>query len=191
MSFMLTALRRSVWLVLIGAVGGAGVAWWRDRNAPPDPTSPPEWPPLTVAPAPSGSGIVPDSDAPATSQPDTSKPDTGESTVDTPATSAAAGSTMSTLAAVPVEPPEAEPAAATPSPDEPAQTMSEATVDLASGWVDAADDGSCPLSHPIKANDNSGIFHVPEGRFYKRTKAERCYATVDEALADGYRQAKA
>ncbi len=52
-------------------------------------------------------------------------------------------------------------------------------------------DGSCPLSHPIKANDNSGIFHVPGGRFYDRVKPERCYATADEAAASGYRQAKA
>ena len=52
------------------------------------------------------------------------------------------------------------------------------------------DDGSCPVTHPIKANDNSGIFHVPGGRFYDRTKAERCYASADGAIADGYRQAK-
>lgn len=58
------------------------------------------------------------------------------------------------------------------------------------GWVDALDDGSCPLSHPVKANDNSGIFHVPGGRFYDRTKPERCYTSADAAVADGYRQAK-
>lgn len=60
----------------------------------------------------------------------------------------------------------------------------------AGGWVEPLDDGSCPISHPIKANDNSGIFHVPDGRFYERTKAERCYANADAATADGYRQAK-
>ena len=49
---------------------------------------------------------------------------------------------------------------------------------------------SCPVSHPIKANDNSGIFHVPDGRFYDRTKAERCYQSAEAARADGYRQAK-
>jgi len=52
-------------------------------------------------------------------------------------------------------------------------------------------DGGCPNGHPIKANDNSGIFHVPGGRFYERTVPERCYAIADDALADGYRQAKA
>lgn len=56
-------------------------------------------------------------------------------------------------------------------------------------WVAPAD-GTCPLSHPVKANDNSGIFHVPGGRFYDRTKAERCYATPEAATADGYRAAK-
>ena len=57
-------------------------------------------------------------------------------------------------------------------------------------WV-APVDGGCPDGFPIKANDNSGIFHVPGGRFYDRTVPERCYATADDALADGYRQAKA
>ena len=51
--------------------------------------------------------------------------------------------------------------------------------------------GRVRRSHPIKANDNSNIFHVPGGRFYERTRAERCYATAEAAIADGYRQAKA
>ncbi|MGD9703230.1 MAG: hypothetical protein AB7Q42_10845 [Acidimicrobiia bacterium] len=57
-------------------------------------------------------------------------------------------------------------------------------------WV-APVDGACPVGFPVKANDNSGIFHVPGGRFYERTVAERCYATPQAAEADGYRQAKA
>lgn len=117
MSFVVTTLRRSLWLLLISAVGGVAWSWWSDRNAPPSPSSPPEWPPL---------------------QP-----------VD---------------AAEPVTP---------------------------AGWVAPAADGTCPSSHPIKANANSGIFHVPGGRFYDRTNAERCYASTDAAIADGYRQAKA
>lgn len=56
-------------------------------------------------------------------------------------------------------------------------------------WVEPTD-GACPLSHPVKANDNSGIFHLPGGRFYDRTGAERCYATAEDAEADGYRRAK-
>ena len=45
--------------------------------------------------------------------------------------------------------------------------------------------------YPIKANDNSGIFHVPGGRFYARTVTERCYANSADAVRDGYRPAKA
>lgn len=58
------------------------------------------------------------------------------------------------------------------------------------GWTDPLADGSCPVEHPVKANDNSGIFHLPDGRFYDRTNAERCYSDVAAAAADGYRQAK-
>jgi hypothetical protein len=117
MPLMITAMRRSIWLLLIGAVGGAAWGWWRDHNAPPSPSAPPEWPPL-------------------------------------------------------------EPVAV------------ETVADVAH-WVPSNDDGSCPPNHPIKANDKSNIFHVPGGRFYERTKAERCYQTAEAALADGYRKAKA
>jgi hypothetical protein len=137
MSLMVTTLRRSLWLLLFGAVGGAAWAWWRDHNAPPSPSGPPEWPPLE----------------PATPV----KPSTG---------------TASIVNAL-VDAPEAR-----------------STVDIGD-WVSPNDDASCPPSHPIKANDNSGIFHVPGGRFYERTRAERCYATAEAAVADGYRQAKA
>jgi hypothetical protein len=43
----------------------------------------------------------------------------------------------------------------------------------------------------VKGNDNSGIYHVPGGRFYARTVPERCYANTDDATADGYRPARA
>lgn len=59
-----------------------------------------------------------------------------------------------------------------------------------STWVQP-DDGACPLDHPVKLNETSGIFHVPGGRFYDRTRADRCYASAEAAEADGYRQAKA
>ena len=60
---------------------------------------------------------------------------------------------------------------------------------LAADWVEPVD-GACPISHPIKANSPSMIFHLPGGRSYARTIAERCYASGDAAVADGYRQAK-
>jgi len=56
-------------------------------------------------------------------------------------------------------------------------------------WV-APTYGACPTSHPVKANANSGIFHVPGGRFYDRTQAERCYVDATAAEADGFRAAK-
>jgi hypothetical protein len=34
------------------------------------------------------------------------------------------------------------------------------------------------------------IFHVPGGRFYDRTRPERCYATESAAIADGFRRSK-
>jgi hypothetical protein len=56
-------------------------------------------------------------------------------------------------------------------------------------WVDAVD-GACPASHPVKAKVGSGIYHLPGGQFYERTRPERCYADAAAAEADGYRAAK-
>jgi hypothetical protein len=97
----------------------------------------------------------------------------------------------------------ANPAAAAPlATDETAtEAATEAPVDTDDGSADASHahpvrwvapvDGECPPGYPIKANDNSGIFHVPGGRFYARTVPERCYADAADAEADGYRRAKA
>ncbi|MEM9517595.1 MAG: hypothetical protein AAGA42_22300 [Actinomycetota bacterium] len=57
-------------------------------------------------------------------------------------------------------------------------------------WVAADAEGACPLTHPIKAKESSGIYHVEDGRMYARTKADRCYATADAAEQDGYRRSK-
>jgi len=135
--------RRLLWLLLIGAVGGAAYAYWRDRRVV-EPAGPPEWPPLP------------------TPEPPQTPPTPAEPT-------RAAASFVNAL----VDAPEAR-----------------SNDGDTGGWVEPDDDGSCPLSHPIKANDNSGIFHVPGGRFYDRTKAERCYQSAEAAVADGYRQAK-
>lgn len=71
----------------------------------------------------------------------------------------------------------------------PEQSEAEA-AGPATRWVAPAD-GECPAGYPVKANDSSGIFHVPGGRFYGRTIPERCYANAQDAIADGYRPAKA
>lgn len=78
------------------------------------------------------------------------------------------------------------PAAATP----PGQAAGSDDPGERRGWVDPVD-GECPDGYPVKANDNSGIYHVPGGRFYGRTVPERCYARTDDAEADGYRASKA
>jgi hypothetical protein len=63
-------------------------------------------------------------------------------------------------------------------------------VDTSSPWIDAADAGSCPAHHPVKAKLTSGIFHLPGGANYARTQADRCYLSADAAEADGLRAAK-
>ncbi|MGZ8752767.1 MAG: sunset domain-containing protein [Acidimicrobiia bacterium] len=76
----------------------------------------------------------------------------------------------------------AERAPAPPSDPGPAAPSSPA-------WI-GSDDGACPVSHPVKAKLSSGIFHVPGGQNYDRTRADRCYTDGDAAEADGLRRAK-
>ena len=68
-------------------------------------------------------------------------------------------------------------------------TETPPTVAPAPRWVPPVD-GACPVSHPVKVNASSGIFHVPGGRFYERTTPQRCYVDAAAAEADGYRAAK-
>ena len=57
-------------------------------------------------------------------------------------------------------------------------------------WVDGSTAEVAPDGFPVKVKISSGIFHVPGGRFYERTNADRWYATTEAAEADGYRQSK-
>ena len=58
-------------------------------------------------------------------------------------------------------------------------------------WLAAEPDSTDPPEgFPIKVKESSGIYHVPGGRFYDRTKPDRWYATADAAQADGYRRSK-
>jgi hypothetical protein len=59
-----------------------------------------------------------------------------------------------------------------------------------SPWIEPAESGTCPAHHPVKAKLASGIFHVPGGANYARTRADRCYRSADAAEADGLRQSK-
>jgi micrococcal nuclease len=47
--------------------------------------------------------------------------------------------------------------------------------------------GECPASAPIKGNESSGIYHMPDGSYYDATEAEECFATEAAAQAAGYR----
>jgi len=51
-------------------------------------------------------------------------------------------------------------------------------------------DGECPESYPVKGKLASGIYHLPGGLNYARTRPDRCYADADAAEADGLRPAK-
>lgn len=52
------------------------------------------------------------------------------------------------------------------------------------------EDRGCPASHPIKAKLGSGIYHRPRMAAYNRTIPDRCYASVEDAEADGFRPAR-
>ena len=60
---------------------------------------------------------------------------------------------------------------------------------VSAAWADPID-GECPDGFPVKVNERSGIFHVPGGLSYDRTRPTRCYATPEGAEADGFRRAR-
>lgn len=74
-----------------------------------------------------------------------------------------------------------------PSPPMPVPHTPESAAPAA--WVDPVD-GSCPMSHPVKAKLASGIFHVPGGQMHERTVPDRCYVDAAAAEADGLRASK-
>ena len=57
-------------------------------------------------------------------------------------------------------------------------------------WIEPAAPGTCPAHHPVKAKLASGIFHVPGGANYTRTRPDRCYVSAEAAEADGLRSSK-
>ena len=58
-----------------------------------------------------------------------------------------------------------------------------------SGWVPGSG-YACPAGYPIKGNDSSMIAHTPSSRTYGKTKPEKCFATMSDANAAGYRAAR-
>ena len=74
------------------------------------------------------------------------------------------------------------------SPAAPKIAQARPGVAPKTGW-------SCPLSHPIKADFNTYssercIYYVPGGGAYAESRAERCYASEDEARQDGCRRSR-
>jgi hypothetical protein len=63
------------------------------------------------------------------------------------------------------------------------------TSDTVPWWV-APEGDACPVSHPVKVKQSSGIYHVPGGFNYDRTKPDRCYLSAAAAQNDGYRASK-
>jgi hypothetical protein len=52
---------------------------------------------------------------------------------------------------------------------------------------------SCPESHPIKSyvmQSGRRVYHTPASPWYSEASPERCYATEEDALADGNRPAR-
>lgn len=76
-----------------------------------------------------------------------------------------------------------------PYPPEPHEQPVGDAAPGAPPWIEASD-GTCPATHPVKAKLTSGIYHVPGGANYERTRADRCYPTADAAATDGLRPAK-
>ena len=62
-------------------------------------------------------------------------------------------------------------------------------VEDAEAWIDS-DGAVCPATHPVKANLRSGIYHLPGGASYDRTRPDRCYRDPAAATADGLRPSR-
>jgi hypothetical protein len=79
----------------------------------------------------------------------------------------------------------------TPAAKEPAKEPTKRTESKpAPPWVEPTADGTCPDTHPVKAKMASGIYHVPGGLNYPRTRPDRCYIDAAAAEADGLRPSK-
>ena len=51
-------------------------------------------------------------------------------------------------------------------------------------------DGTCPDTHPVKANPTSHIYHLPHQPAYQRLSQAICFVDAASAEADGYRASK-
>jgi hypothetical protein len=67
--------------------------------------------------------------------------------------------------------------------------LAEATVAVAAVWVPPVA-GAAPEGYPVKVKVSSGLYHLPGMANYTRTVPDRCYASAENAQADGFRPAK-
>jgi hypothetical protein len=68
-----------------------------------------------------------------------------------------------------------------------ASASSSASASAGGGGAVSPVGGECPASAPIKGNESSGIYHMPDGSYYDATEAEESFATEAAAQAAGYR----
>jgi large subunit ribosomal protein L22 len=77
-----------------------------------------------------------------------------------------------------------------PIDDDAADAVEESDSGFAAGeWagsIVADEDGNGPETHPIKGNKDSMLYHTPESRYYKVTKAEVWFDTEEHAEAAGF-----
>ena len=81
------------------------------------------------------------------------------------------------------------PVAVRPDSAEPPPRQAVATKEAEATWVDP-EGRVCPPSHPIKGKLKSHLFHAPGMFAYDRTIPDRCYASEEEAEADGLSRAR-
>ncbi|MGL4178388.1 MAG: 50S ribosomal protein L4 [Dermatophilaceae bacterium] len=87
----------------------------------------------------------------------------------------------------PVQADEAVPAA---EADEPARVEESAVAaGLPPGAVPTLDDGSAPEGYTVKGNGDSGLYHLPGGRWYESTVAEFWFQDEAAAQAAGFTKA--
>ncbi|MGL5928259.1 MAG: 50S ribosomal protein L4 [Dermatophilaceae bacterium] len=87
----------------------------------------------------------------------------------------------------PLQASEAVPAA---EADEPARVAEPAVAaDLPAGAVRTLDDGSAPEGYTVKGNGDSGLYHLPGGRWYESTVAEFWFEDEAAAQAAGFTKA--
>ncbi len=85
---------------------------------------------------------------------------------------------------------ESQPGEPAPRPAPKLTVVPEPEIDLTDpDWAEPVD-GEVAPGYPVKGKVGSGIYHVPGGLSYDRTIPDRCYATPEDAEADGLRPAK-